>query len=250
MEQAAPLPDLSRLVEVFRRYPGIEAVYLFGSAAEGRLHAESDPDLAVLLRRGTPRPNPLDLLADLARHGFCRVDVVFLDTEGIPLKFEAVRRNRLLYAAEGFDRGEFFSRVVRQYLDFAPYLRVHREAYRRRIFHGAGRSPATPLRKLEEYLAILRRLQRYSYDEFVADPERYGSAECFLQLAIKALLDMGNPVIADLDLGTDRWYRDIPTILAERGGLSPELRERWIWMIGFRNILVHEYPDSRPPRRV
>ena len=77
--------------------------------------------------------------------------------------------------------------------------------------------------------------------EFVADPERYGSAERFLQLAIEALLDMGNYVIADLDLGTVRWYRDIPTILAERGRLSPELRDRWIRMIGFQNILVHEY---------
>jgi uncharacterized protein YutE (UPF0331/DUF86 family) len=99
------------------------------------------------------------------------------------------------------------------------------------------------LRKLEEYLAILRRLQRYSYDEFVADPERYGSAERFLQLAIEALLDMGNHVIADLDLGTVQWYSDIPTILAERGGLSPELRDRWIRMIGFRNTPVHEYLD-------
>jgi predicted nucleotidyltransferase len=144
MTQTVPFPDLSRLAEVFRRYPEIEAVYLFGSAAEGRLHAESDLDLAVLPRRGAPRPNPLDLLADLARHGFCRVDLIFLDTEDILLKFEAVRRNRLLYATEGFDRGEFFSRVVRQYLDFAPYLRIHREAYRRRVLYGPGRDPATP----------------------------------------------------------------------------------------------------------
>jgi uncharacterized protein YutE (UPF0331/DUF86 family) len=54
---------------------------------------------------------------------------------------------------------------------------------------------------------------------------------------------MGNHVIADLDLGTVQWYSDIPTILAERGGLSPELRGRWIRMIGFRNIPVHEYLD-------
>ncbi len=36
------------------------------------------------------------------------------------------------------------------------------------------------LEKLDEYLAILRQLQRYSYDEFAANPERYGSAERFL----------------------------------------------------------------------
>jgi uncharacterized protein YutE (UPF0331/DUF86 family) len=54
---------------------------------------------------------------------------------------------------------------------------------------------------------------------------------------------MCNHVIADLDLGTVQWYSDIPTIPAERGGLSPELRSRWIQMFGFRNILVHEYLD-------
>jgi hypothetical protein len=30
------------------------------------------------------------------------------------------------------------------------------------------------LNKLDEYLSILRRLQRYTFEEFMADPERYG----------------------------------------------------------------------------
>ena len=99
------------------------------------------------------------------------------------------------------------------------------------------------LRKLDEYLEILRRLQRYRFEEFIQDPERYGSAERFLQLAIEALIDIGNHIIADLDLGEVRWYSDIPAILAERAGLEPELKEKWMRMIGFRNILVHEYMD-------
>ncbi len=40
------------------------------------------------------------------------------------------------------------------------------------------------LNKLDEYLLILGRLRRYTFEEFTADPERYGSAERFLQLAI------------------------------------------------------------------
>ncbi|MBO9362666.1 MAG: hypothetical protein J7452_10750 [Thermoflexus sp.] len=143
MEKATPLADPSQLAEVFRRYPQIRAAYLFGLAAKGRLHAEGDLDLAVLPWRGVPQPNLLDPLADLACCGFCRVDLIFLDTEGIVLKFKAVRRNRLLCAAEGFSRGAFFSRVVRQHLDFAPRLRVHRDAHRRRVFRGPGRDPAT-----------------------------------------------------------------------------------------------------------
>lgn len=63
------------------------------------------------------------------------------------------------------------------------------------------------LEKLDEYLAILRQLQRYSYDEFAANPERYGSAERFLHLAIESLNDLGNHVIAESGLGRVELYR-------------------------------------------
>lgn len=99
------------------------------------------------------------------------------------------------------------------------------------------------LNKLDEYISVLRRLQRYSLDEFLADPERYGSAERFLHLAIEAVLDMGNHVVADDGLGVVNWYSDIPKILAEKSRLPSELREKWMRMIGVRNTLVHEYID-------
>ena len=99
------------------------------------------------------------------------------------------------------------------------------------------------LNKLDEYISVLRRLQRYSLDEFLADPERYGSAERFLHLAIEAVLDMGNHVVADDGLGVVNWYSDIPKILTEKRRLPSELRDKWIRMIGFRNTLVHEYID-------
>lgn len=97
------------------------------------------------------------------------------------------------------------------------------------------------LEKLDEYLAILHQLQRYSYDEFIGNPERYGSAERFLQLAIESLNDLGNHVVADDGLGTVDWYSDIPRRLREAGLINPSQEETWIRMIGFRNILVHDY---------
>ncbi|MCX7854958.1 MAG: DUF86 domain-containing protein [Anaerolineae bacterium] len=99
------------------------------------------------------------------------------------------------------------------------------------------------LNKLDEYLSILRSIQRYKWEEFIQDPEHYGSAERFLQLAIEAVNDIGSHIIAALDLGTVNWYSDIPAILEERGYISPALQERWIRMIGFRNALVHDYLD-------
>jgi uncharacterized protein YutE (UPF0331/DUF86 family) len=99
------------------------------------------------------------------------------------------------------------------------------------------------LNKMDECLAVLQRLQRYGRDEFLSDPERYGSAERFLHLAIEALLDMGNHVIADEGLGVVDWYSDVPRIFLEKGLISSGLSEKWIRMIGFRNTLVHGYMD-------
>uniref|UniRef100_A0A7C1JFT1 DUF86 domain-containing protein n=1 Tax=Caldilinea aerophila TaxID=133453 RepID=A0A7C1JFT1_9CHLR len=99
------------------------------------------------------------------------------------------------------------------------------------------------LRKLDEYLTILRQMQRYSLQEFLSHPERYGSTERFLQLSIETLIDLGNHIIADLNLGSVDWYSDVPRRLHEAGYLDQATEQNWIRMIGFRNVLVHEYLD-------
>jgi predicted nucleotidyltransferase len=130
------MPDLDALTSVFRRYPDVQAVYLFGSAAEGRMRANSDLDLAVVPRTGSCREQRLDMLTDLTRAGFDNVDLVFLDTDDLVLKYEAVRQNCVVYRTEDFDLEAMYSKVVRMYLDFLPYLEVQRRAYKRRILHG------------------------------------------------------------------------------------------------------------------
>jgi len=99
------------------------------------------------------------------------------------------------------------------------------------------------LNKLDEYLTVLIQLQRYSYDQFVQSPERYGSAERFLQLAIETINDMGNHVVAEMNLGVVNWISDIPSLLCKTGYIDQEMKENWIKMIGFRNVLVHDYLD-------
>jgi len=128
--------DVERLQAVFGAYPEIQAVFLFGSQASGAVHAESDLDLAVVPRSSAARDFRLDILADLTRQGFDNVDLVFLDSDDIVLRHQAVRLNRLVYQVRDFDRGAFYSRVIREYLDFLPYLEVQREAYKRRLLRG------------------------------------------------------------------------------------------------------------------
>ena len=128
--------DLSRLAEVFSRYEGVTAVYLLSSVADGKTYPDSDLDLAIVPRSAALRRQKLNILTDLVRAGFDNVDLVLLDTNDITLKFEAVRRNRLIYAAPEFDHGSYFSKVIRQYFDFEPYLKIQREAYKKRILDG------------------------------------------------------------------------------------------------------------------
>ena len=233
--------ELQKLTEVFKRYPQVQAVYVFGSQAAGRAGPGSDLDLAIIAADPSLNEKKLDILAELARLGYCNVDLVFLDEDDLVFAYEAIRQNRLIYALPaligeapipGSSASTWISNPtcgssVKRIRGGLSVLRP--EVIRRR------------LQKLDEYLAILDGLRGYSLEEFLANPERYGSAERFLQLAIEAVLDMGSHVIAELELGTVEAYSDIPKILADKGYISSELAERWIRMIGFRNILVHEY---------
>ena len=97
------------------------------------------------------------------------------------------------------------------------------------------------LNKLDDYLGILENARRYSWEEFRGDPERYGSVERFLHLSLEALQDMGNHIIADLELGVVDRSRDIPEIFANQRWIDETMKDTWIRMIGFRNILVHDY---------
>jgi len=99
------------------------------------------------------------------------------------------------------------------------------------------------LNRLDEYLAILHELQRYGEREFRSDPEHYGSAERFLHLAIETTIDLGNHLIADQELGIVDQYSDVPRLLLQAGLIDEPLAKVWTRMIGFRNVLVHEYVE-------
>lgn len=124
--------EIERLREVFLEIPWIEAVYLFGSKARPG-GAGRDLDFAVLPADAHTGQQKLELLGELTAAGFDAVDLAFLDEEDFFLRFEAVRPNCVLYQSKGFDRGSFYSKVIRQYLDFQPYLKRQLEAAKRRL---------------------------------------------------------------------------------------------------------------------
>lgn len=62
-----------------------------------------------------------------------------------------------------------------------------------------------------------------------------------LQLAIQGCVDIGTHIIADEGWGTVGSFSEIFYFLQEKKVLSPDLADRMVAMVGFRNLLVHEY---------
>jgi uncharacterized protein YutE (UPF0331/DUF86 family) len=96
-------------------------------------------------------------------------------------------------------------------------------------------------RRFEEILGILGRLAETPWARFSTDPEKYASTERFLQLAVEVLDDLGAHVVARARVGPVASYRDVPTRLLEAGHLSEAQALTWRRIIGFRNVLVHDY---------
>ena len=131
---------------ILEPFPELDAVYLFGSHATGRTHAESDLDLGLVGDAEALDARKLDILTELARNGFDRVDLVLFDTAPPALAHEIVKHNQLLFAREHVPTSTLYSNAIRRYLDFAPFLRVQAAAYRKRVIRlrasatdGAGR---------------------------------------------------------------------------------------------------------------
>jgi len=53
----------------------------------------------------------------------------------VVLRYEVIRPNCLIYARADFDHGGYYSRALRGYLDFLPYLEIQRKAFKQRLLN-------------------------------------------------------------------------------------------------------------------
>lgn len=99
------------------------------------------------------------------------------------------------------------------------------------------------IKHLEDNITYLEKIKKYDKKTFSSTQDIYYRFERALHLALEAVLDLGNHLIADQNLETPDSNRDIFRILFENEIIGNELKESLIKMAGFRNILVHDYLD-------
>lgn len=97
------------------------------------------------------------------------------------------------------------------------------------------------LKKLDEYIRILEKLRVNSKESFLNDPFIYGNVERYLQLAIQAVIDVCNHILADRNINGVVEYRDMIERMGKENFLPEDYAKRIASMAGLRNILVYEY---------
>ena len=107
------------------------------------------------------------------------------------------------------------------------------------------------IEKMDELERYLRELEEYippDEEDYLKSGMRKRACERAFQLASENLLDICNLIISEEGLGIPADSKDTVRKLGEHGIISKSLASRLEELIGFRNLLVHQYgrvDDSR-----
>ena len=103
------------------------------------------------------------------------------------------------------------------------------------------------IRKLTSEILVaigrLEDLKKLSKEDFLSDSHKIGSAKYSFIVAIEAMIDLCNHIIAKNGYRTPEDYADTFRVLAENGAFDEEYTNTLIQMARFRNRLVHIYWD-------
>lgn len=122
--------DIDRITTVLDRWFGLDALWLYGSQAEGTARADSDVDLAALFRRPPQGLEIFDARTELEELLCREVDLVDLDQAPPILAMQILKHGRLLVDRNPSRRHDAFSRIVSLYED----LKILRRESERALF--------------------------------------------------------------------------------------------------------------------
>lgn len=99
------------------------------------------------------------------------------------------------------------------------------------------------IQQLDEYLNNLKQLGKEIKDrkEFLKDFHLYGLAERYLQLSCQIIIDTFNLIIIEDGIEKPEDSKETISLLFNKKIISENLASRLDGIVGFRNILVHEY---------
>lgn len=100
------------------------------------------------------------------------------------------------------------------------------------------------IQNLDEYLEYLEKIAKETKNErrlFLSDFHFFGSAERYLQLSIQTMMDLIQLIIIEKGFERPEENQEAISLIYEKKIISKKLASRLDGIVGFRNILVHEY---------
>jgi uncharacterized protein YutE (UPF0331/DUF86 family) len=99
----------------------------------------------------------------------------------------------------------------------------------------------TRLAMLSGHVNDLRALKSTTYEQYADNRILRGYVERTLQVCAQICLDVGGHLIAELEFRPPADNRDVFLILNEEGIIPDDLLPDLANMVGFRNLIVHDY---------
>lgn len=104
------------------------------------------------------------------------------------------------------------------------------------------------IKLIQEDLAKLETIAKYSFNQVAKDPVKYGATERYLERIITRAIDINRHCLAELGKGSEavRTHEDTFLRLADLGIYPKEFARKIAPSAGLRNMLVHEYDAVNP----
>ena len=125
------------LKSVICEHKEVIVAYLYGSAVQGNLRADSDIDVGILLADDAVPEHLYAIQMAGEIRSRCRldrdVDVRVLNRRPIRFLHQVLRYGEIVFVRDERKRVDFETEVINAYLDFKPFLREYDRMRRRRL---------------------------------------------------------------------------------------------------------------------
>ncbi len=116
--------------------------YLFGSKVEGRSNKLSDIDIAIYVNRKKVIESSIygyksEMIVELEEVLNSKVDLVILNETSLFLAYYIIKDGKIIINRSDKERAAFHFRVVRDYLDFKPFIDIQNYYLKERLLKGS-----------------------------------------------------------------------------------------------------------------
>jgi len=113
-------PELDEAIKEIMKND-IDAIYLFGSRATGKIKPTSDMDVCVIAKKDIPKEAKEAILSNSSK----KIDMVMFWDLPYTIRYRILKEGKPLYVKDRLTLQRIKADTLRSYLDFRPVIRRH-----------------------------------------------------------------------------------------------------------------------------